>query len=119
MKPFLGLLAVGLLIATTGATLAAPPPPPPGSGPHLSFGFGFGPSYPPYSYYPHRQHFYSDCLSTEEIYASLADDGYYRIRIEDEARGHLILIAIRHHQPVRLVVDRCSGNVIDEHPIYY
>lgn len=119
MKAIAGLLAASLLVATTGAALAAPPPPPPGAGPHFSFGFGFGPVYPPYPYFPHHEHVYSDCLSTDEIYAGLADDGYYRVRIEDEARGRLILTAIRHHQPVRLVVDRCSGDVIDEHPIYY
>lgn len=115
MKAIAGLLAAGLLIATTGAALAAPPPP---FAPHFSFGFGFGPSYP-YPDYPHHEHFYSDCLSTGEIYGSLADEGYYRVRIEDEARGKLIVSAVRHHQPLRLVVDRCSGEVIDEHPIYY
>lgn len=118
MRVITALAIASLLAATTGAAVAAPPPPPPPPGPHFSFGFGFGPTYPPYPY-PHHQHFYSDCLSTDEIYAGLADDGYYRVRVVDESRGQLIVNAIRHHQPVRLVVDRCSGNVTDEHPIYY
>ena len=117
MKAIASFLAAGLLIATTSVTLAAPPPPPPGPGPHFSFGFGFGPSY--YPYYPHHEHFYSDCLSTDEIYGRLADEGYYRVRIEEETRGKLVITASRHHQPLRLVVDRCSGEVLDEHPIYY
>jgi len=109
-KLLLGAVALAAIVGTSTGAFAGPPPHPPH--PHPPFGFGFG-----FGFGPPQPYYFNDCEGTDEILSDLGDDGYYHLRIVDWGRHDLTIDARRDGHSYELIVDHCTGDIIDRERI--